>query len=401
MSAQMGLFFPYFHFPGDEWVKAAALYWDKMYRIVPGSYSTRRDSAVVKEFSQGQSAFLGTIDPEDFYFVLAEIQGVFLQFIENNTQELVAHYGIEHMDRWPVNPYSATYAPEANSKLAYIHIGKVEDQLKGLLFARKLATPRSDRGQQDTQFMGMHPKLVGVYMAALAEGIARAQQSHPVSNDTANLFAVSGFTFERLAQVLLDEAAIRQKPAPALEPEAVLAAIALRTVIPKNLDAVPAEKILELREKHAGELGRFQAFVQKTVDGLPGLEHVSGAEFIHDHLEAEYKKEIQPKLDALEDAIQSMGFEAIPSIFNMEVKVPALLPALAMLGGATLVNPVLGATAAVALGLLKVVQGSRKQVQAQLRDSDVAYLLHLKEGLTPAGSLDWLEIQARKLALGV
>ena len=48
MSAQIGLFFPYFHFPSDEWVKVAALYWDKMYRIVPYGYGTLRDTKVVK-----------------------------------------------------------------------------------------------------------------------------------------------------------------------------------------------------------------------------------------------------------------------------------------------------------------------------------------------------------------
>ena len=48
MQARIALFYPYIHFQDDNWLKASALYWDKMGRIVPYSYETVRDSDTVK-----------------------------------------------------------------------------------------------------------------------------------------------------------------------------------------------------------------------------------------------------------------------------------------------------------------------------------------------------------------
>src|SRR4051794_30939799 len=41
MLMQSGLYYPYIHIRNDSWLKAAALYWKRMDRIVPHDYPTK------------------------------------------------------------------------------------------------------------------------------------------------------------------------------------------------------------------------------------------------------------------------------------------------------------------------------------------------------------------------
>ncbi len=404
MPAHIGLYFPYFHFPNDDWVKVSALYWDKMYRIVPDDYETKRDTDVVKKLSERnikrESLFISNVAPEGFYEDLHDIGNQFIKLIENHTDVLVHHYGVEQRDQWETNEYTAKYSSRGDTRLAYIYSEKINYELSGILEKRGLGTRRSNVAQ-DVRWMGMHPKLANIYMSALAEKLASRTQSHPITNDAINYFAVAGFTFERLAQVMLDKTEITKKTPTEDELEARLAIIALRAVMPKNITDVSIDQILELREKYSGQFGKFQDFLHSIVEQLPSLKSITGEQFINDHLDAEYKKNIKPQIDELDDAMNSIGIETIPTILNVEVKVPALFTSGALLVGAFALNPLLGSTATVAMALAKIIGEKRKVVKGEIKKSDIAYLMNIRDDLTPAGSLDWLNIQSRKLLFGI
>ena len=99
--------------------------------------------------------------------------------------------------------------------------------------------------------------------------------------------------------------------------------------------------------------------------------------------------------------MNEIGIETIPLVLNMEFKIPTLLAKGGLLTGATLANPILGGTAAVAMGLLKIVGDKRKAIESTIKESDVAYLMQVRDELTPVGSLEWLNIQSRKLLFGI
>jgi hypothetical protein len=64
-----GLYYPYLHFQDEGWLKAAALYWDGMNRIVP--YGARLDdSDEVKRFEQ--DGFVARQDPYEAAYEIAE-----------------------------------------------------------------------------------------------------------------------------------------------------------------------------------------------------------------------------------------------------------------------------------------------------------------------------------------
>jgi len=402
MNAHIGLYFPHFHFPDDEWIKVSALYWDKMYRIVPYSYDKLHDSPAVQELSKGESPFVNILRPEKYFDDLEKIKVDFLSLIEQHTKELVKYYAVENRDAWPNDPYTVKNSPDGNPKLAYLHSDKVENELREVLLKTGLGTPRTDSGP-DYMWIGMHPRLVNVYMAALAETLARHEpfNANPVTNDPINYFAVGGFTFERLAQVLLEDANIIPGKISKDEIESRLAVLAIKGTMPKNIQDVPIEKILALRETQAGEFGQFQALIESVVAELPNVTEAEAGPFINDYLEAEYKKKIRPKLATLEHTMNSLGLETIPTIFNLEIKIPPLLAGLGTAGGLAVISPVLGATAAVAFALLKVFSDGRNALEKSVENSDVAYLLHVKEDLAPKDSLEWLSSRARKVMFGV
>src|SRR5690242_20089272 len=103
MSTYKALYFPYFHFPNDAWIKVAALYWDKMYRIVPWDVPTRRDTASVRALATGSDSFIENVHPEEYWDDKNTVAVAFAKLIENNTNELVKHYGVENRNRWPAN----------------------------------------------------------------------------------------------------------------------------------------------------------------------------------------------------------------------------------------------------------------------------------------------------------
>ena len=410
MTTHIGIYFPSLHLPPDRWLKVTALYWDKIYRIIPRSLriSKDKDSRTAREL-EGHG-FIGSVHPEDFPEDLYALKIEFVKLILAHEDELVKHYGVENRSpwlgddlsllEWAALKESIRLKENIRPRLQPVHFDKLDYELQRMLAYRGLASIGDESGP-NSGWLGMHHKLSDVYMAALAEVISVRAQASPLTDKAINYFAMGGFTFERLAQVLLKDARIATGTLAEEELEAGLASIATTAVMPRNISAVPVKKIIALRERYAGQLASFQKLVEQTISELPSLKLVEGQQFVHDHLEVQYKKTIKPKLDELDDSMKSIGIDTIPTIINMDINVPSMLLAGGLLAGAASGHPILGATAAVALGLSKVIADKRKAIRDKINQSDVAYLMNLRDDLTPAGSLQRLNRQSRKLILGV
>jgi hypothetical protein len=61
MPDYIGLYYPNIAFPSDDWVKLAALYWDKLGRIVPSAYK-HQDSDTVQRL-KGELNFIEDFEP--------------------------------------------------------------------------------------------------------------------------------------------------------------------------------------------------------------------------------------------------------------------------------------------------------------------------------------------------
>jgi hypothetical protein len=85
MQTYQALYYPFIHFKDDRWLKLAALYREKVARIVPHDYVTD-DSATVKALAP----CIDTVRPD---WVPPDFAQAFVDFL--------AQYGSKLRDQWP------------------------------------------------------------------------------------------------------------------------------------------------------------------------------------------------------------------------------------------------------------------------------------------------------------
>src|SRR3712207_4864994 len=99
MPTQIGLYYPFFHFRDDAWIKLAALYWDRMYRMVPSSYRPQlQDSETVQRLS-GELGFIKDHDPGYEAF---QVGMDFIDLIKQHGDELTSRYSVFFRYDWPM-----------------------------------------------------------------------------------------------------------------------------------------------------------------------------------------------------------------------------------------------------------------------------------------------------------
>jgi hypothetical protein len=163
----------------------------------------------------------------------------------------------------------------------------------------------------DDRWMGMHPKLAQVYMTALADQLAGERQLQPMTDETLHHLAMSGLTPERLAQLLLGDVKLVDKGATEREVEQAFALLALQAVLPKNIAAVPTKKIVKVRERLAGERGKFQAASIAFARQNASLGEIRDWDVLQDHLKSEFKKTIAPELQKLKETMRDNDIDTV------------------------------------------------------------------------------------------
>lgn len=247
-------------------------------------------------------------------------------------------------------------------------------------------------------------------MTALAEHIAALYEMRPMTDETVDHLAVSGLTPERLAQLLLGNVNLMDERSKTREIEQAYAFLALQTILPKNIAAVPAEKIAKVREQLAGEIGKFQAAAAEFAQKNPPLGDVTDKRILQDHLETEFKKTIAPELQKLKEALSGNGIDAVLGAMDVKVDLPDGKVGLsgwvgigALLVAATFpISPILaGLAGSATVGLLvtKWRRDQRKGRQALLAASPVSYLFRVEEALSPGELAKWISDDALKHGL--
>ncbi len=387
MTTYIGLYYPFIHFKDDSWVKLAALYWDRMGRIVPKDYKTH-DSDTVRQLID-ELGFIDNFAPGEETMSVGKR---FVAVLEQHRDKLRDRYGIAQRDNWPDDPITLTAAPPGSDpKLAYVFAEKIWGDLGWTL--EHLGLARYGQGD-DPRWLGLHPRLADVYMAVLAAEMASSRGLHPVTDETINHVAVSGYSIERITQALLGDVVLAAEQPADNEIEIRLAALALQSVLPKDIANVPTKKIIELRKQHSDELTEFQNYIHGLADGLSVVKDPSA---LKTHLDVEYEKNLKPKINNLKKSLQALDISTVLGAMNLEIKMSGALAGIILAP----LSPILAAAGAFALTVLPVIGEKRKAYEEKLRSSPVAYLLHLEEELQPATLTSWVSQRARKFLYGV
>lgn len=380
------LYYPYIHFRDDAWLKLAALYWDRIGRIVPDRYVTN-DSRTVRELSDGLD-LVWNLHPESFAEALDAVASRFLRLLDQNRDSLRSHYGLEHAEGWPELPNlepgergfalqlrSLRHTPDAKGRLGYLWHTKISVQLLDALEELNLTPPRSDGA---SEWVGMHPRLLAVYMTALAEELSRATGLAPVADGDLEHLAVLDGSVDTIADLLLGDMNLAHTRSNRREDSNHFVLLAVQAVAPRNLDSVPVSKIVELRNQHVNEFMAFQDQIGEFVRNLLELETRNPA-VLQEHLNWFAKHRLRPQMRELEKAMRSSAIEPGTVILSSAIAAGTG----AMLGPFP-VLPVLGTAGMVALGAVNwSVQRRTRNQDLRRQDPVASFLLRLAQDLEP------------------
>jgi len=275
----------------------------------------------------------------------------------------------------------------------------MDHQLLSDLFGAGLVASRSD----DPRWIGMHPRLVKVYMMSLAEAMASSLGAHPLTDESFDHVAVTGLTMERLAAALFD---LPEFPVPATvdgldrEVEAVMVSLALRNVVPTDPARIPAQKIIDFRKTYAEERGLFQAEIAKLTDGLAYLRDVDDPHEVEQYLQNEYDKTLAPRLERLRNGLKSANIDTVESAMAVTVGLPAALVAIFNAVGVT-PTPSAGAAASLTFAAWAIWRRRNKAVDNLLKPSPEAYLYRAEKLSTPKVMADEIYASSRKFLANV
>ena len=483
MKNYVGLYYPFMEFNDDNWVKLAALYWEKLGRIVPKGYRPSHDSDTVKLLTD-ELGFVVNVSPTSRDEVL--VSRMFIEVLTRHEQKLVEMYGIKLGSSTAVKPKAPLSADETRKieeelyedflqrnvqnllkyegkpqLLVQMLSPKFDPELVSVLEAKQLikkiknhaddpmtqnrileqsrlgswlgevgSAPLEASSQAKSYLQAslseidydghslyaplswetekrilVHPKLAFIYVEALADVMASDRKLDLMTNDLLSHVATSGYTVERLTQALLSDESSQPLLAPSQpqtgEIEQHLAAVALRSVIPRNLSDISTKKIVEIRKKYRDEMIAFQNAIHTLSEDRKDIKDINDFEAFKMQIEVIYERELKPELNNFKKILNSLGIDTITSAMNIKVALPPLLASTLTTGGAYFhlspLNPIILGGGAIACSVFPVIRKMQEEARQKLRSSPMSYLFYVQEQLEPMNVVRAINHQARKL----
>jgi hypothetical protein len=356
------------HFQDDDWVKLAMLTWDSVSRIRARDVEDRDNDLVRQVKSEADFLTEVTAGPR----VLSEVTRTFDEVLQASGDRVIERYG-QRQTGWlaDIGAYEAPWSNSGYSlaprNLTWVYCGshgtKIAQVLQHQLAGRGLGLIKGP-------WLGMHPKLASIYLATLADAMARHNMVSPVTDDPRMHHAAGAL--DRLADLLLDD----EDPAPARQdPADAYLHVALDAVItPERLADVPIAKLIRFREGHAAELTAFRAHIACLAGELRDIAAVENLDIAHAHLESLYRKNTKPQLDDLRSALRGLGVESSAGTLGLKIDLNAaagtVVGGIAAAGGQLAV-----AGAAITMTVVPYLAGKYKARKKAITTSPVAYLL--------------------------
>jgi len=463
MESYLGLYYPFMEFNNDNWIKLAALYWEKLGRIVPKRYRSPLDSDTVRLLTD-ELGFIQNLYPTErnkehagkmFLEVLTKYEQELRQrysiksdssTVENDVYQLeYESYMQEHVQALlkyeeassiiltkgsggKLGPLLAN-ALEAKELIKTIKQAKnpkvqnsILEQHTPTFYARMEARRRAAWREQSKEeitrrplyvpdsreteeLILIHPKLAFIYVEVLADIMASERKLHLVTDDLFSHVATSGYTVERLVQVLLPFERPDTLFAPSYsqgsEIEQHIAAVALRSVIPRDLSNIPAKKIVQIRTKYRDEMIAFQNAIHILSSDKTDLSDINDIEAFKMHIETLYERELKPQLNDFKKMLNSLGIDTVTSAMSIQVALPPLLASVLTAGEAYLhfpsLNPVILGGGALACSIFPVIRKMQEEGKQKVRSSPMSYLFYIQEQLEPMNVVKSVSHQARKV----
>ncbi|WP_147472699.1 DUF6236 family protein [Streptomyces triticirhizae] len=426
------LYFPEVNLPDDAWVKAAALHWPQLGRIRPRGYYGLRESDTVRRLREeadfivdvrpGWGAgrrepwvdedVLRRVDPVLFEHRMTgtgdQVDALFYDFLDRHRDALLPRYGIEALAPVRHQPARGEVYDELqplDPRLAKVHPAKMSYRLArrladaGLLFARSYRWRRASDGRVlDVSDLAMHRALGRVYLAVLADVVARENALTPLTDQPLMCAVTSGWTVETLARVLLPEEDAEAEAEEHPDPGQVFALLALRTVLPRDLAEVPVERIIEARRRLLPELLEYRAFLDELAPDLVEISALPDPEVRAAKLRNRVEREITGPIERMENEIGRLGLQPARAVLTLQTLAPpAALGVLAEVAHVPSVVTGAGVAAGCLVGAANSALDQRRQA---LAGHPTGYLLSLRGELGPSEVVARVRSAVRRTAPG-
>lgn len=232
------LFYPYISFNDANWIKSMALFYDNIYRIVPDN--------IIPD------------DPEELQPLLEDSSIGAMIDPAKYTKETADNF-LERKEHWSAAALTST--EDAKKKISLLHTDKTDEKVKELF--NSLGYKESDK------WLHIPTELASNYMLFLATEIGKRNQLNLITSEWAPWTATSYFRINGG----VDESIMPYGDGKEFinDPFALFCLI-ISEITPMNIHEIPAEKIVEFRQKRKDEISSFGKAVSDLYDELQKLE---------------------------------------------------------------------------------------------------------------------------------
>ncbi|MCH8538901.1 MAG: DUF6236 family protein [Alkalimonas sp.] len=329
------LYYPHIALKNPGWIKAMALLYDNIYRIVPDNVIPEDSvelQALLEEGSVGKM-----IDPAPYS--------------KNAADEFMGK-----LDEWDAAAFDGD--PDGEDTLTRIHEDKTDQRVKALF--------REAGFQSENEWMYVPTEIASHYMLYLANDISKKNALPLITGDWGAWTGTSYFNVNGQ----LDESITPDMESEHLDDPFGIFSLIVSEITPINISEVPAEDILKFRLSRADEIANFRNCIGELHDAL---HSVDSNEIKLDIIEAKVKELERAKKDYQDSAdlikakgwfgVSMMGFPA-PVVFGKLMSIP------------TASTVALGA-AGLALGAMYSTRATSHELKKLRRDNQVSMLVDM------------------------
>jgi hypothetical protein len=382
---EIALYHPYVDFRDDHWLMLAILHWPKIARIRPNGYVHWRETDIARRLRE-ECNFVVNITP-DFTKKGQEVDKLVLSFLERYGRRAAKKYGIKALG---IDSSSREFIMlrEPDTRLEEIHPNKMAPGVIGRLKKLDLLVDKYLIGNRSTgggfvRYVAMHPKLAHIYLAILADHVARDNEMTTITDQPTMQASTAGWTIERMAQMILDDATVLPVSRDNADIAQAFTIMAFQTVLPRGLHQISIDRVIEARKRLLPQMTAYREYLNSLSDRFAEIAELPDPDVRSAKLELMVGSEIRDRLGIMEREIGRLGLQPIRAIFSIQSLTPPAL--IGVLGNAIDIAPVITATT-VAAGCLVGASANAMSNRSKVRQSHPAgYLLSIKSELNPVG----------------
>jgi hypothetical protein len=381
MSFGHALYYPHINLTNKNWLKYAVLYWDKISRIVPASVQPADSEDIIR--LRSEMDFVEDYRPDQWDVSRAAKE--FFQWFTGHADDpemreyYELRYGIppfprhsHHRHRMERGGLGNALHAAALANGTYIHVEKLDPQLKEFLFAKGIAIPGEDEWRD---WVRIDTEVGLLYMSYLARSIS-AKTSRAVITDELPLFASSEIIAASLSHNRQEELQHR------------MGTLLIAAYGPPDMNAVTFDQLIAFRRKHDDQR---MAFFDHVNDLCCSMPQVTSQEEFKDALN-HHLKTLMADADEMRKQYKDMRID--PVLRFISISVPTACASLTDYVPVECKGIVI--VAGIILGVAQVLHNQRKE-KNERAGQPLSYLQTLDSHMDAPGMIDRLRGAYQKM----